>query len=36
MARDRYRKAGFDIGSELVESANKELIAMWENGPGMR
>jgi hypothetical protein len=36
MAYDRYREQGLDIGSGIVESANKSLIAMREKGPGMR
>jgi hypothetical protein len=36
MAYDRYRALGLDIGSGMVESANKALIAQREKGPGMR
>jgi hypothetical protein len=36
MAYDRYRAAGWDIGSGMVESACKHLIAAREKGPGMR
>jgi len=36
MAYDRYRAEGLDIGSGMVESANKAVIAMREKGPGMR
>jgi len=36
MAYDRYRAAGWDIGSGLVESACKHLIGAREKGPGMR
>ena len=36
MAYDRYRAAGWDIGSGIVESACKHLIATREKGPGMR
>jgi hypothetical protein len=36
MAYDRYRAAGWDIGSGMVESACKYLIGVREKGPGMR
>jgi uncharacterized protein UPF0236 len=36
MAYDQYRARGLDIGSGMVESACKALIAMREKGPGMR
>jgi hypothetical protein len=36
MAYDRYRAAGWDIGSGMVESACKQLIGAREKGPGMR
>ena len=36
MAYDRYRAAGWDIGSGMVESACKCLIGAREKGPGMR
>ena len=36
MAYDRYRASGWDIGSGMVESACKHLIAALEKGPGMR
>jgi hypothetical protein len=36
MAYDRYRARGLDIGSGIVESACKQLIAAREKGPGMR
>jgi hypothetical protein len=36
MAYDRYRAAGWDIGSGMVESACKQLIGGHEKGPGMR
>jgi hypothetical protein len=36
MAYDRYRAAGWDIGSGVVESACKLVIAAREKGPGMR
>ena len=36
MAYDRYRAAGWDIGSGLVEGAGKHLIGAREKGPGMR
>jgi len=36
MAYDRYRAAGWDIGSGIVESACKHLIGAREKGPGMR
>ena len=36
MAYDRYRAAGWDIGSGMVESACKHLIGTREKGPGMR
>jgi hypothetical protein len=36
MAYDRYRAAGWDIGSGMVESACKRVIAAREKGPGMR
>ena len=36
MAYDRYRAMGLDVGSGMVESANKALIALREKGPGMR
>jgi len=36
MAYDRYRAAGWDIGSGMVESACKYLIGAREKGPGMR
>jgi hypothetical protein len=36
MAYNRYRAAGWDIGSGMVESACKHLIAAREKGPGMR
>jgi hypothetical protein len=36
MAYDRYRAAGWDIGSGMVESACKQVIAAREKGPGMR
>jgi hypothetical protein len=36
MAYDRYRAAGWDIGSGLVEGACKHLIGAREKGPGMR
>ncbi len=35
MAYDRYRAAGWDIGSGLVEGAGKQLIGAREKGPGM-
>ena len=34
MAYDRYRAAGWDIGSGMVESACKHLIAAREKGAG--
>ena len=36
MAYDRYRAAGWDIGSGMVEGAGKHLIGAREKGPGMR
>lgn len=36
MAYDRYRAAGWDIGSGIVESACKHLIGARQKGPGMR
>lgn len=36
MAYHRYRAAGWDIGSGMVESACKHLIGAREKGPGMR
>jgi hypothetical protein len=36
MAYDRYRAAGWDIGSGMVESACKRVIAAREKGAGMR
>lgn len=36
MAYHRYRAAGWDIGSGVVESACKHLIGAREKGPGMR
>jgi hypothetical protein len=36
MAYDRYRAVGWDIGSGMVESACKHLIAAREKGAGMR
>jgi len=36
MAYGRYRARGLDIGSGMVESACKLVIAMREKGPGMR
>jgi hypothetical protein len=36
MAYDRYRAAGWDIGSGIVERACKHLIGAREKGPGMR
>jgi hypothetical protein len=36
MAYHHYRAAGWDIGSGIVESACKHLIATREKGPGMR
>jgi hypothetical protein len=36
MAYERYRAAGWDIGSGMVESACKHLIGAREKGPGMR
>jgi Uncharacterised protein family (UPF0236) len=36
MAYDRYRAAGWDIGSGIVEAACKHLIGAREKGPGMR
>jgi len=36
MAYDQYRAAGWDIGSGMVESACKQVIAAREKGPGMR
>ena len=36
MAYDRFRAAGWDIGSGMVESACKHLIGAREKGPGMR
>ena len=36
MAYDRYRAAGWDIGSGMVEGACKHLIGAREKGPGMR
>jgi hypothetical protein len=35
-AYDRYRAAGWDIGSGMVESACKHLIGAREKGSGMR
>ena len=34
MAYDRYRAAGWDIGSGMVESACKHLIGAREKGAG--
>jgi hypothetical protein len=36
MAYDQYRAAGWDIGSGIVESACKQVVAAREKGPGMR
>jgi hypothetical protein len=36
MAYDRYRAAGWDIGSGMVESACKRVIAARQKGAGMR
>lgn len=36
MAYDQYRAAGWDIGSGIVESACKQVIAARQKGPGMR
>ena len=36
MAYDQYRAAGWDIGSGMVESACKHVVAAREKGPGMR
>jgi hypothetical protein len=36
MAYDQYRAAGWDIGSGMVESACKRVIAAREKGAGMR
>ena len=36
MAYARYRAAGWDIGSGMVEGACKHLIGAREKGPGMR
>jgi hypothetical protein len=36
MAYARYRAAGWDVGSGMVESACKHLIGAREKGPGMR
>ena len=36
MAYDRYRAQGWDIGSGMVESACKRVIAARQKGPGMR
>ena len=36
MAYDRYRAAGWDIGSGMIESACKTVIGQREKGPGMR
>lgn len=36
MAYDRYRAAGWDIGSGMVESACKQVIATRQKGSGMR
>jgi hypothetical protein len=36
MAYARYRAAGWDIGSGMVESACKRVIGAREKGPGMR
>lgn len=36
MAYDRYRAAGWDIGSGMIESACKAVIGQREKGPGMR
>ena len=36
MAYHRYRAAGWDIGSGMVEAACKQLIGAREKGPGMR
>lgn len=36
MAYDRYRAAGWDIGSGMVESACKHLVAARAKGAGMR
>lgn len=36
MAYGRYREQGWDIGSGMVESACKRVIAAREKGPGMR
>ena len=36
MAYDQYRAAGWDIGSGMVESACKHLIAAREKGARMR
>ena len=36
MAYDRYRAQGWNIGSGMVESACKHVIAAREKGPGMR
>jgi hypothetical protein len=36
MAYDQYRAQGWDIGSGMVESACKQVIAARQKGPGMR
>jgi hypothetical protein len=36
MAYDRYRAAGWDVGSGMVESACKRVVAARQKGPGMR
>jgi hypothetical protein len=36
MAYDRFRAAGWDIGSGMIESACKAIIGQREKGPGMR
>jgi len=36
MAHDRYRAAGWDIGSGMVEGACEHLTGAREKGPGMR
>ena len=36
MAYDRYRAAGWDIGSGMIESGCKTVIGQREKGSGMR